>query len=309
MQARTAAKTPTASPQALVKRPAPAGRVPFRRLGLYMFGGVVIAFLLLPTMLIVPMSFGPEKYLEFPPRALSLRWYLEYFRDPEWIRPTLFSFRIALLTAGAATTLGTAAALALVRGRVPGREWVNAAILAPMIVPTIIKAIAVYAVFVRLHLAGTTAGFVLAHTVLAIPYVVLTVSAALYRFDPSLEMAALSLGASRLKAVLRVTLPLVLPAVLTGMAFAFITSFDEAVVSFFISGVRDKTLPRKLFEDIDFDVTPVVAAVATLLTALSFVALGSIELARLRAAARAERTPVKEAGRSTSQGTQRGHQR
>ena len=270
--------------------------MPLRRAALYVVSGAVIAFLLLPTLLIIPMSFGPEKYLEFPPRALTLKWYLEYFSDPDWIRPTLFSFRIGGLVALMATALGTMAALALVRGRVPGRDALQAVIVAPMIIPTIIKAIAVYSVFVRLKLVGTTAGFVLAHTVLAVPYVVLIVSAALYRFDPNLELAAMSLGASRFAAILRVTLPLVLPAVLTGAAFAFITSFDEATVSFFISGVRDKSLPRKLFEDIDFDVTPVVAAVASMLTALSFVVLATLELSRLRSAARTERLPGGGAG-------------
>lgn len=261
------------------------------RLLLYGVGGAVLVFLLLPSLLVVVMSFGSEKYLEFPPSHWSLRWYTAYFRDPDWLDPTLFSFRIAALTTLVATTIGTMAALALVRGRAPAREWVQALVVAPMVAPGIIVAIAVYLLFARLHLVGRTEGFVLAHTVLAVPYVVLTVSAALYRFDPSLELAALSLGASRLTAVGRVTLPLVLPGVLTGAAFAFITSFDEAVVSFFISGVTNKTLPKKLFEDIDFDVSPIVAAVGTLLTALSLLVMGGIELRRLRTVARGEQAP------------------
>lgn len=264
-------------------------RIAWGRLALYVYSGIVLAFLLLPSVLIVPMSLGSEKYLEFPPRRLSLRWYHAYFTDPGWIEPTLLSLRVALLAAVAATVLGTLAALALVRGRVPAREWVTGAIVAPMIAPHIIVAIATYLLFARLHLVGTTVGFVLAHAVLAVPYVILTVSAALARFDPNLELAALNLGASRLATLLRVTMPLVLPGVLTGAAFAFITSFDEAVVSFFISGVTGKTLPKKLFEDIDFDVSPVIAAVATLLTLISLVVMGGMELVRRRMEARARR--------------------
>lgn len=269
--------------------PAPLMALSLSRVALYGFGAAVLAFLVLPSLLVVVMSFGSEKYLEFPPRSLSWRWYAAYFQDPDWIGPTLFSLRIATLTALVSTAIGTMAALALVRGRLPGREWIQAAVVAPMVAPAIIVAIAVYLLFARWHLVGTTQGFVLVHTVLTVPYVVLTVSAALSRFDPSLELAALSLGASRLTAALRVTLPLVLPGVLTGLAFAFIVSFDEAVVSFFISGVTTKTLPKKIFEDIDFDVSPIVAAVGTLLTALSLLVMGGIELARARAAMRVRR--------------------
>lgn len=270
-----------------VALPQPAVRAPTRypsaaRIALYGSSLLVVTFLVLPSVLVAVMSLGSEKYLEFPPRSLSLRWYEAYFRDPDWIGPTLFSLRVGALSALASTAIGTMASLALVRGRLPAREWINAIVVAPVVAPAIIVAIAVYLLFARWHLVGTTPGFVLAHTVLTVPYVVLTVSAALSRFDPSLELAALSLGASPLKAFLKVTLPLVLPGVLAGGAFAFIVSFDEAVVSFFISGVTTKTLPKKLFEDIDFDVSPTVAAVGTLLTALSLLVVGGIELARSR---------------------------
>lgn len=243
----------------------------------------VLAFLILPSLMVVVMSFGSEKYLQLPPSAWSIRWYAAYFGDSQWTGPTLFSLRIALLTTVVATVIGTMAALALVRGRVPARQWVNAAIAAPLAAPTIVVAIAVYLVFAPIGLVGTTPGFVLAHSVLAVPYVILTVSAALYRLDPSLELAALSLGASRLAATRLVTIPLILPGVLTGAAFAFMASFDEAVVSFFISGVTtDKTLPKKLFEDIDFDVSPIVAAVSTLLMVVSLLVMGSAHLLSAR---------------------------
>ncbi len=285
MQHDAAVRSRAVSVRAGVQAPAPTAPPSVGRLLLYTFGAAVVAFLVLPSILVIVMSFGSEKYLEFPPRSLSFRWYEAYFQDPDWMGPTLFSLRIAAMTAILATSIGTMASLALVRGRLPGRQLLNTLIAAPMVAPGIIVAIALYLLFARWRLVGTTPALILAHTVLSVPYVVLTVSAALSRADPSLELAALSLGASRFAAVVRVTLPLVLPGVLAGAAFAFVTSFDEAVVSFFISGVTTKTLPKKIFEDIDFDVSPIVAAVGTLLTALSLAVIGAVELARYRSGA------------------------
>ena len=250
----------------------------------------ILIFLLLPTVIVVPMSLNGEQYLAFPPRSWSLRWYAAYFGDPEWIAATLLSLEVAALTTVAATVLGTCASLALVRSDIGNHGWLNALILAPMIVPHVVIAVAMYLQLAPLGLTGTLSGFVIAHTVLALPYVVLTVSAALYRLDPALEMAALSLGASRPQAFFGVTLPLILPGVATGAAFAFIISLDEAVVSFFISGVSGKTLPRKLFEDIDYSLSPVIAAASTLLVTVSLLIMGGIELARRAAARRLHRT-------------------
>ncbi len=242
----------------------------------------MLVFLVAPSVLVAGMSVSAADHLQFPPEALSLRWYEAYLEDPGWTDPTLLSLEVALFTAALATALGTVAALALVRGRIPGRPVVSALLTAPLVVPAIILALGLVSVFTRIGLKGTIPGFVVAHTALAAPYVVLTVSAALYRFDPGLELAALNLGASRLRTFRHVTLPLIRPAVIAGAAFAFITSFDEAVVSFFISSVSQKTLPRKLFEDIDFTLTPIIAAVGTLITLLSFAVVGAIELRRLR---------------------------
>lgn len=253
---------------------------------LYAFVFSVLIFLVLPTVIVVPMSLNADQYLAFPPRGWSFKWYAAYFSDPEWIAATLFSLEIAAVTTIAATILGTCAALALVRGDIGGLGWLNALTLAPMIVPHIVVAVAMYLEFARLGLTGTVPGFAIAHTALAVPYVVLTVSASLYRLDPAFEMAALNLGASRLQAFYCVTLPLILPGVATGAAFAFIISLDEAVVSFFLSGVTGKTLTRKLFEDIDYSLSPVIAAASTLLVILSLAVMGSIELARRAAIAK-----------------------
>jgi mannopine transport system permease protein len=233
----------------------------------------VTVFLLLPTVLIVPMSFGPDQYLRFPPAGFTLHWYAVYFSDADWLDATLFSVRIAILTALAATVVGTLVAMALVRGRLPLKPAFELLVVGPVIVPNIALAIAMFLVFDRLHLVGTTLGFVAAHTALAMPFVVFTILASLYRFDADLERAALSCGASPLQAFALVTLPQITPGIVSAALFAFIISFDEPVISFFISDLDHRSLPRKMFEDIDYNISPTLAAVATMLTGLTLLAL------------------------------------
>jgi mannopine transport system permease protein len=244
--------------------------------------GLVLFFLLLPTLIVVPMSFGTASYIEFPPQGLTLKWYLDYFSDPAWMAATWFSLRIALTTAVLATIVGTMASIALVRGQLPGRDLIQALTLAPLIAPHIIIAVALYLFFAPLGLSGNFHGFVIAHAMLAVPYVVITVTAALQRFDPALELAALNCGATRVQAFFHVVLPNILPGVAAGAVFAFIASFDEATVAFFLSGVEGKTITRKIFEDIDFNLTPVIAAVATILTLASLLLMGAVEVSRKR---------------------------
>jgi mannopine transport system permease protein len=179
-----------------------------------------------------------------------------------------------------ASVIGTMGAVALVRGRLPGRATVEALLLTPLIVPHIIVAIAVYAQFAPLGLTGTRLGFVLIHSALAVPYVVLVISAALQRLPPSLEMAALNLGASRLRCFVEVTFPLVLPAVAAGAVFAFLASFDETVVSFFISGVEHKTVTRKMLEDIEFNLSPLIAAASTIFVTVTVGLMWLADLSR-----------------------------
>lgn len=243
----------------------------------------VAAFLMLPTVLIVPMSFGPDRYLRFPPDGFTLAWYAQYFTDRDWIEASLFSLEVAVLTAVLATVVGTLVSLALVRGRLPGRAAVELLVMGPVIVPNIALAIAMFLVFDRLRLVGTLFAFVVAHTALAMPFVVFTVLAALYRFDAELELAAMSCGAGRVRTFRHVTLPLIAPGVVSAALFAFIISFDEPVISFFISDLDRKSLPRKMFEDIDFNVSPTLAAVATMLSGLTVLALVAVHLLRRRA--------------------------
>ena len=229
----------------------------------------ILFFLVAPILIIIPMSFTAKDYLEFPPSAWSLRWYIAYFSDPDWTGPTLFSLKIATLSAIASTVSGTMAALALVRARLLGNAFVNGMIAAPMVVPAVITAVAFYMLLSRLHMLGSTAGFTLADTVLTLPFVIFPVAANLQRVEPRLEWTALSLGASRFASIRLVTLPLARPGMMIGAAFAFITAFDEATVSAFISSFDGKTLPKKMFEGIDWELSPIIAAVASMLTLIS----------------------------------------
>ena len=245
-----------------------------RRLGAFAFYGIagaILAFLILPSLLVVPMSFSATTFLRFPPSGFSLRWYEAYFSDPGWVDATLFSLQIALMTTVTSAVIGTMAAFSLVRGSLPAKDLISALLLAPLIVPHVVVAIAVYFQFAPLGLVGTRLGFVLIHTALAVPYVVLVVSAALQRVPPSLEMAGLNLGATRLRCFQAITLPLIAPSIAAGAVFAFLASFDETVVSFFISGVDHKTVTRKMLEDIEFNLSPLIAAASTLFVAATVV--------------------------------------
>jgi len=244
--------------------------------------GLILFFLLLPTLIVIPMSVGTSPYIEFPPQGLTFKWYNAFFSDPDWMAAAWFSLRIAVATTFSATITGTLAAVALVRGNLPGKEFLQAFTLAPLIVPHIVIAVALYLFFAPLGLTGNFYGFVIAHSMLAVPYVVITVSAALQRFDANLELAALNCGATRLQAFFHIVLPNIRPGVAAGAVFAFLASFDEAIVAFFISGIEGKTITRKMFEDIDFNLTPVIAAVSTVLTLVSLVLMGTIEIARQR---------------------------
>lgn len=246
------------------------------------FGLLTLAFLVLPILLVIPMSFGSGEYLESLPSHYSLRWYKAYFADAEWLASIWLSVKIAAMVMVSATSIGTAAALALVRSGLAGKGYIQGLIAAPMIAPAIITAVALYLFFSRIGLVGTTLGFVLAHTVLALPLVIFAVIASLERIDPRLEMVALSLGASLRTSILLVTLRLALPGILIGALFAFVTSFDEATVSYFVSTSGTKPLPKKMFEGIEWELSPIIAAVATMLTALSFAVVGLLALLQKR---------------------------
>lgn len=257
-----------------------------RRLLLVALGSLTVFFLVAPTLVIVPMSFTASNALTFPPEGFSIRWYEKMVTDPQWSTGFVNSAQVAFLTAILATVLGTLAALGTVRGRFPGRSAVNALILTPLIVPVIIVAIGMFAIFVRWKLSGSLVGLVLAHTALAMPFVVVNVATSLRTIDRNLELAAQSLGANPSRTFSRITLPLILPGVLAGGLFAFITSWDEVVVSIFLTSARFRTLPVEMWEQVRQVVDPTVAAVATTVLAVTTTVLLLAFVARRQAPAR-----------------------
>jgi len=248
--------------------------------GLAIFCSLVLIFLMLPICIILPISFSASPYLEFPPRGFSLQWYYRYFQSSGWIDSTLLSIRVALVVTFLSTLIGTVASLGLARSRFRGKQVVNALIISPMVVPAIIIAVAFYFLFAGWRLIGTATGLILAHTVLALPFVVVNVTAALKGFDERLEQAAMNLGANRFQTFMRITLPLISPGVITGALFAFITSFDEIVVAIFIAGSRAATLPKQMWDGIRMEINPTTAAVSSLLVAVSVVLLLTVEMLR-----------------------------
>ena len=246
----------------------------------YAFCGCVFLFLVAPTFVVVPISFSSSRFLKFPPPGFSLQWYANYFSSREWIECTITSFEVACVTCVLATVLGTILAVVLIKAKFPGRNLIYGLAVSPMIVPFIISAVAIYFFYARLHLVGTKFGVMIAHTLLAIPYVLVIVSAALKGFDETLERAALSLGANPLKTFVLVTLPVIRPAVISGALFSFIISFDEAVIIIFIAGVNAVTLPKRMWDGIRLEIDPTIAAVATLLIGLSIALMVIIALSR-----------------------------
>jgi putative spermidine/putrescine transport system permease protein len=237
-------------------------------------------YLVAPVFVVVPTSFNDSSFLEFPPEQLSLRWYESFFTDPAWANSALNSLQIGLWVTLLSVILGTAAALAMVRGRYPLRAAVGALLLAPILVPYVILGLAVYALFLELGLTQTILGFVLVHTALAVPFVVINVSSALVSFDERLEMAAMNLGANRVTTFLRITLPNILPSVAAGALFAFITSFDEVVTSIFLAGPDVSTLPVQMWSGVRVQIDPTVAAVSTMLLLITLALFSTAGLVR-----------------------------
>ncbi len=233
------------------------------RLLLVTLGGLTVFFLTVPTLLIVPMGFSSSEILTFPPPGWSLQWYEKMLTDPQWTTGFVNSFLVATVTAIVSTILGTLAALGMVRGRFPGKSLANALILSPLIVPVIIIAIGMFSLYVRWKITGSLIGLVAAHSALAIPFVMVSVSTGLRTMDRNLEMAAQNLGAGPGRTFTRITLPIVLPGVLTGALFAFLTSWDEVVVAIFLTTAKFRTLPVEMWEQVRQVVDPTVAAVAT----------------------------------------------
>jgi putative spermidine/putrescine transport system permease protein len=236
---------------------------------------LIAVWLVAPTFVVVPMSFNEKKSLAFPPDGFSWQWYQNFFTNPDWSSSLFSSLKVASVTAVVATIVGTLAAFALDRMKSRASGFLRALLITPMVVPGVVLAVGIYAVYLDTHLVGTMTGFVLAHTMLAVPFVIIAVSASLEVFDKRLETAATSLGASRMTAFRTVTLPLIAPGILSGLLFAFVTSFDEIIVALFITSPYLKTLPVQIFSSITRDADPTVAAVGTILFITTSLIIGA----------------------------------
>jgi putative spermidine/putrescine transport system permease protein len=244
---------------------------PVRRLWLYAVGAVAMFFLVAPSLIIIPMSFSDSQFLQFPPPAWSLRWYDAYFGSVEWRDATYVSIKAAVATTLLATPLGAAAAYALHAGKFRLAGLIQVILAVPLIVPVILIGIGTFFLYAWIGINNTILGLVVAHTVLAIPLVAITVLSGLRTYDMNQELVARSLGANRWRAFAQVTFPQIQFSIVSGALFAFNTSFDESVVSFFISGGETSTLTRRMFSALRDQIDPTIAAISTCLIALSVV--------------------------------------
>ena len=246
------------------------------------FSVAILAYLLLPILVIVPLSFSASSFLAYPMPGLSLQWYDNLFTSAEWGRAAKNSFIVAPAATLVATVLGTLTAVGLARVQFPGKGLLMSVLIAPMVVPIVVVGVACYLFFARIGLADTYLGLIIVHAALGAPFVVTTVLATLQGFNHNLVRASLSLGASPLETFFRVTLPVIAPGVISGALFAFATSFDEVVVTLFIAGPTQVTLPRQMFTGIRENINPTIAAVATLLTIFTTALMLALEWIRGR---------------------------
>jgi putative spermidine/putrescine transport system permease protein len=251
--------------------------------------GLIFFFLMAPILVVIPLSFNAENFFTFTPgmlaldpEAYSLRHYRDFLTNPDWQQALRNSLTIAPVATLLSVSLGTLAAIGLSQSHVPFKGAIMAILISPMIVPLIISAAGMYFFYSRLGLQGTYWGVVLAHAALGIPFVIITVTATLVGFDRSLTRAAANMGADPVTTFFRVQMPLILPGVISGGLFAFITSFDEVVVVLFVGSAGQKTLPWQMFTGLREQISPTILAVATILVAISILLLTTVELLRRR---------------------------
>lgn len=239
------------------------------RLWLYVLSAVIMILLVIPTLIVVPMSFSDSQYLEFPPSTWSTRWYDAYLGSTKWMRATATSVQVGLLTMLVATPLGTMAAYALFVSRHKATRAIFLLLITPMIVPVILIAIGTFYAYGRVGMNNTIAGLVLAHTALALPLVMIVVTAGLRSYDLNQEQVARSLGATRTKAFFLITLPQIRFSVITAGLLSFLTSFDEVIIAIFVSGGANATLTKHMFAALRDYIDPTIAAISTIMVVLS----------------------------------------
>ncbi|MEA2783008.1 MAG: putative spermidine/putrescine transport system permease protein [Rhodospirillaceae bacterium] len=259
----------------------------FHRIGalrwvLAAIGGLICAYLLLPIVFIVFLSFGSSRWLQFPPPYWTTKWYRDFFADTEWISSILVSAQVAVVVMLLSVVLGFFAARAIVRGRFPGRNLLRAFLLAPLVMPVVVLGVSLYALFLRTGLSGTFTGFVIAHLVIALPFSVIVISNALISFDKSLEDAAIVCGASPAQATLRVTIPSIRLGLYAAAIFSFLASWDEVVLAIFMASPRLQTFPVRIWTTLRQDLTPEIAAASSLVILVTAVFLLLIALVMKR---------------------------
>ena len=260
-------------------RPASETQITHRgRLWLYAVGVLVLAFLILPTLIVIPMSFSGSQYLEYPPRTWSLRWHDSYVSSRTWMSATATSFKAGVLTALIATPLGTLAAYGLFLSRFRFAGLAHIILMTPIIVPVILLGIAVFYAYVQLKIVNSLLGIVLAHTMLAVPIVMMIVTSALKSYDLNQERVARSLGASRVQAFVQITMPQIRFSLVTAAILSFLTSFDEVIVAMFISGGENSTLTRAMFAALRDQIDPTIAAISTIMIVVTSVLLALSQL-------------------------------
>ncbi|MSU88735.1 ABC transporter permease subunit [Rhodobacteraceae bacterium 2CG4] len=270
----------------------PPYATPGQRVWFYSFRvicGLIFFFLIAPIMVIIPLSFNAQDFFTFTPEMLalkpegySLKHYKDFFTNSDWQAALWNSLRIAPMATLLSVSFGTLAAIGLSQTHVPFRRTIMAILISPMIVPLIISAAGMYFFYSRIGLQGTYLGVVLAHAALGIPFVIITVTATLVGFDRSLTRASASLGADPVRTFFKVQMPLILPGVISGGLFAFITSFDEVVVVLFVGSAGQKTLPWQMFTGLREQISPTILAVATILVTVSILLLATVEILRRR---------------------------
>jgi ABC-type spermidine/putrescine transport system permease subunit II len=237
--------------------------------GFSAFAVLVLIFLVLPTLVIVPLSFSSATFLSFPPPGWSLQWYEGFANSLDYRIAILNSIKIGIPAALLATIFGTLAALALVRGNVAGRRALSALMIAPLILPQIVLAIGLFPIMVKLGIVGSYPAILLGHAVLCLPLVFITVAASLKSYAPSIELAAMTLGANPWNTFRFVTFPMIRVGVVVGFIFSFTFSFDELILAIFLTSPATRTVPRLLWEHLNYQMTPVIAAATVVLLVLT----------------------------------------
>ncbi|MDE2427356.1 MAG: ABC transporter permease [Burkholderiales bacterium] len=243
---------------------------------------LTLLFLVLPILVIIPLSFSDSTFLAYPIPGFSLRWYDNLLHSDEWMRAAKNSFIVAPLATVIATVLGTLAAMGLNKAAFTGKALLMAILISPMVVPVVVVGVGVYLFFAQIGLSDSYTGLIFAHAALGAPFVVTTVSATLQGFNHNLVRASLSLGAGPIRTFFRITLPVIAPGLISGALFAFATSFDEVVITLFVAGPEQTTLPRQMFTGIRENISPTIAALATILIVFSTCLLLALEWLRGR---------------------------